>query len=74
MLANEKINMNDQSKTMEKNWNLVKTSFNNTAEFHAILKALTWVPEIFQNTQEFLNQEIWIFSHSQNAFKSIKKI
>ena len=29
---------------------------------------------IFQNTQDFLDQEIWIFSDSQNAFKSIKNV
>ena len=58
MLANEEINMDDQSKTMGKNWNLGKTFSNNTAELHAILKALIWISKIFQNTQEFLNQEI----------------
>ena len=74
MLINKKIKMNDQSKTMKKNWNLNKTFFNNTAELHAILKALIWISKIFQNTQGFLDQEIWIFSDSQNAFKSIKNV
>ena len=74
VLANQEITMDDQTKTMEKNWNLGKIFFNNIAELHAILKTLIWSIKIFRNTQEFLNQEIWIFSDSQNAFKSIKNV
>ena len=40
LLANQKITMNDQTKTMEKNWNLNKIFFNNIVELHAILKIL----------------------------------
>ena len=58
MLINEEINMDDQSKTMGKNWNLKKTFFNNTVDLHAILKGLIWISKIFQNIQELLNQEI----------------
>ena len=61
LLANQKITMNGQTKTMEKNWNLDKILFNNIVELHAILKALIWFIRIFQNIQNFLNQEIWIF-------------
>ena len=40
LLTNQEITMNDQTKTMEKNWNLDKISFNNIVELHAILKIL----------------------------------
>ena len=74
LLANQKITMDDRTKTMEKNWNLKKIFFNNTAELHAISKTLIWSIRIFQNTQDFLNQKRWIFSDSQSVFKSIKNV
>ena len=61
LLANQEIIMNDQTKTMKKNWNLIKILFNNIIELHVILKVLIWFIKIFQNIQNFLNEEIWIF-------------
>ena len=40
LLANQEITMNDQIKTMKKNWSLNKISFNNIVKLHAILKIL----------------------------------
>ena len=74
LLANQEIIMDDQTKTMGKNWNLGKIFSNNIAELHAILKALIWCIKIFQNTQDFLNQEICIFSDNQNVFKFLKNV
>ena len=74
LLANQKITVIDQTKTMEKNWNLDKIPFNNIAELHGILKVLIWFIKIFQYTQDFLNQEIWIFSNGENVFKFIKNV
>ena len=73
LLANQEIIMNDRTKTMGKNWNLGKFSFNNIAELHIVLKFLIWSIKTFQNTQDFLDQEIWIFFDIQNVFKVIKK-
>ena len=64
--------------TKQKQWKKIgiwmKFFFNNIAELHAILKILIWSNKTHRNSQEFLNQKIWIFSNSQRVFKFIKNV